>query len=353
MDPMTPDIPADQLVAANEDAADFFRRQLLGLAGPRPRRYLTERGFGVLLDDTKWAIGYAPGPWNRLGDHLAALGYSQAVLAAAGLTSNGTKGQVFDTFRDRITFAVRDPAGRVIGFVGRAGPNAGPATPRYLNTRKTPIYDKSVALFGLAERSSETPQTLVIAEGPLDAIAIDVSTGATTVALATCGTAFTPNHARAVADLRPHAITIALDPDTAGSQGLLRTYEQLKDTNQLGAVRLPSGTDPADLFREQGARALAEAIRSTRPAADEVVDHHLRTWRTEQTGAEAELCLLREVLRDVRRMPKPDIARQVGRLAALLPFDHTTITRELVADIPVGGSVRSSLRGPARGISRG
>ena len=97
-----------RLVAAHEDAAEFYRRTLLGPEGAGPRRYLTERGFGALLDQTPWTVGYAPPGWTRLRDHLTDLGYRDQTLLDAGLTRTSRRGTPIDSFRNRLTFGIRD-----------------------------------------------------------------------------------------------------------------------------------------------------------------------------------------------------------------------------------------------------
>lgn len=319
-----------QLVAANEDAADFYRRHLLGRVEPGPRLYLIERGFGFLVEESKWTVGYAPGTWVGLRNHLAGLGYSDDVMLAAGLLSVGAKGQMYDTFRDRVTLPVRDAAGHVIAFIARKAPNAPGPSPKYLNTRRTEIFNKGTALFGLSERSTSVPERVVVAEGPFDAIAADLATGSETAALAVCGTALTGAHANTISQLGAKEVVLAFDSDAAGGRAVAGAFRYLADTIDVFAVRLPSRLDPAGTLAALGPTVLGQSIKTARPAADEIVDQHFRTWRSDQVGAEATVCLLREVLTDVCRMPKEQVARQVARLAEALPFTHEQITEELV-----------------------
>ncbi|RNL77563.1 toprim domain-containing protein [Nocardioides marmorisolisilvae] len=319
-----------QLIAANEDAAAFFRRHLLGRVEPGPRLYLIERGFGFLVEESKWAAGYAPGTWVGLRNHLAGLGYSDDVMLASGLLSTGAKGQMYDTFRDRVTLPVRDAAGHVIAFIARKAPNAPGSSPKYLNTRRTEIFNKGTALFGLSELSTAVPERVVVTEGPFDAIAADLATGGETAALAVCGTALTAEHASTISQLGAKDVVLAFDPDAAGGRAIACAFHHLAGTTDVLAAHLPSRLDPAGALAALGPTVLGQSIKRARPAADEVVDQHFRSWRSDQVGAEATVCLLREVLTDVRRMPKEQVARQVARLAEALPFTPAQITEELV-----------------------
>ena len=103
----------DVLLAANEDAARFYRDQLLSSTSSGPSTYLTQRGFGTLLDETPWTIGYAPAGWTSLLEHLSQQGYTSAALLAAGLACRTRRNTLVDRFHDRITFGIRNPEGEL------------------------------------------------------------------------------------------------------------------------------------------------------------------------------------------------------------------------------------------------
>ena len=323
----------DQLVAANEDAAAFFRRQLLGPPGQGPRRYLTDRGFERLLDDTIWTVGYAPAAWTALHDHLSDLGYTNACQQATGLITTSRHGRPIDRFRDRITFGVRDLDHSLTGFVARSGPGASPAAPRYLNTPSTQIYDKSETLFGLGEQTTllHASATPVLVEGPLDAIAIHLarSTAARHVGLALCGTALTTQHLDKALVGGPNSATLFFDADTPGQQAMRLAYRHLYPrVRDVTAITPASGSDPADILQRGGGPSLLAELTSAKPAADAIIDRQLDSWPTAQTGVEADLARLRELARLIADIPCPDVARQAVRLRERLPFDHKTIARE-------------------------
>ena len=128
-------------------AARFFRYRLPGSWVPG---YLQARGFGPAIQD-RWQAGYAPAGWNALTRHLRAMGWADEVIEQAGLARRSRRGNLFDVFRDRAMFPVTAPDGTIAGFIGRASDHAPAGVPKYLNSPRTCLYNKSALLFGLWE----------------------------------------------------------------------------------------------------------------------------------------------------------------------------------------------------------
>ncbi|WP_310962515.1 toprim domain-containing protein [Nocardioides terrisoli] len=330
----TPHSP-EVLFAANEDAATYFRRHLLGPEATGPRDYLAGRGFAHLLDDTIWTVGHAPASWTGLHDHLADLGYTDETMLAAGLVTTSRRGSLIDRFRNRVTFGIRDTEGHLIGFTGRAAPGADQTVPRYLNTPRTAIYDKATSLFGLGETASRIREgaTPVLVEGPLDALAVDAanSDGPPVFApLALCGTAFTPGHARQLAASSPGTIVIALDHDASGARAAQSAYFTLRETpSKLQAPKRQDSKDPAEILGAHEPSAVRAHLNTVTPLADRIVTDHLANWPDIDDNAEARICCLRSIARVVSRMQPSDISRQAARLASHLDLPGETVTREL------------------------
>jgi DNA primase len=123
----------------NALAARFFRYHLPGSWVPG---YLEGRGFGPPVQD-QWQAGHAPPGWNALTRHLRTLGWAEDVIEQAGLARRSRLGNLFDVFRDRAMLPVTAPDGAIAGFVGRASDHALPDVPKYLNSPRTCLYDKS------------------------------------------------------------------------------------------------------------------------------------------------------------------------------------------------------------------
>jgi DNA primase len=327
--------PVELLVAANEDAAVFYRQQLIASAEAGPRRYLAERGFAQLLEDTRWTVGFAPDGWTNLRDHMSSLGYSDATLVSAGLLVQGRRGTPYDRFRGRITFGIRNDARQLVGFCARSAPNARGNAPKYLNTSDTQLFQKHAELFGLGEQLDRgtAGSSVVVVEGPLDAIAVDFCAQAAQdpfVALALCGTAVSAAHAEHIRALSPTAVVVVLDEDGAGRAGRERAYLQLRESvADLLCPALPKGSDPADVLLASGSTALRKQLAYTRPLADQLVDDRLGLWPNLNENAEARVACLRETATLVARLRPADLTLVAARLPTDLNLSQQTVTREL------------------------
>lgn len=339
---MTEEAPADDtgaIIAANRAAADFYRTQLGRPTNPGPREYLRGRGFEKLLGETRWAVGYSPRGWTSLTSHLLATGVSEPVLEAAGLSLRTRNGRLIDRFRDRLTFGIRDEQDQLVGFTARCAPRCSTTVPKYLNTPRTFAYNKSAQLFGLGEhvRTRNSCEYVVVVEGPLDAIAVDLACGegAHVVApLALCGTAMSSEQARLVEKLDPHTVVVALDRDRAGYQGAERVYQLLRDGRvPLLTPNLPFDEDVADHLARGGTRRLRDDLESVRSLADELIDARLSSWADVRASAERELCCLRETATLIVQLRPSEIARQARRLTDVLGLPLHTVTRELIEAI--------------------
>ncbi|MEG2779015.1 MAG: CHC2 zinc finger domain-containing protein, partial [Aurantimicrobium sp.] len=151
-----------RILAANTAAAEFFVAQLATPGAAEGRKFLGERGFDKAAAE-HFGIGYAPKAWNELRDHLKTKGFTEEEQLQAGLLSQGDKG-VYDRFRGRVIWPIRDVTGQTIGFGARKlfDDDQGP---KYLNTPETPVYHKQQVLYGLdlAKRDvSKTRRVVVV-----------------------------------------------------------------------------------------------------------------------------------------------------------------------------------------------
>ena len=203
--------------------------------------------------------------------------------------------------------AVRDERGAIVGFIGRAHPDAGAGVPKYLNSPETALYTKGDLLFGLHEAREQLARGAlpVIVEGPFDAIAVSVADDGSYVGLAPCGTALTVLQVTAlagVADLDQTGVLVALDGDRAGHDGIVKAYEiLLAHTGKLSAAILPSGQDPAGILQTDGPTALCDALRHTESLAQVVIDTYLDRWGRQLEHAEGQLRAMRSVARLIAR----------------------------------------------------
>ena len=242
-----------------EKAAEFYHQTLrTGKGAGKARSYLRSRGFDSETVE-QFRIGYAPDQWDALASHL---NVPTEKLEAAGLGRPGPRGGPIDFFRDRVMFPVADANGVVVGFGGRMMPDG--QQPKYKNTAKTRLYDKSKVLYGLhwAKKQIVAEDEIIVCEGYTDVIGcFRAGLGR---AVATCGTALTDDHVKTMVRFAKR-IVIAFDADGAGKAAADRFYEwEDRHNAEVFVAAIPEGADPGQLA-EEDPEALQEAIRSAEP----------------------------------------------------------------------------------------
>ena len=265
----------DTAYALNEACREFFCGLLLsGERGARARAYLRERGLEQETIE-KFQLGLSPPDGESLRRHLASKGYSQEQMALAGVVTQSGDGSYRDLFRRRLMFPIRDAEGRLAGFGGRSLEDSGP---KYLNSPKSPVFDKGRILYAMhLAKDAVREKGIVIVEGYMDAISAHQGGFANVVA--SMGTALTQQQASLVRGLvrrpgssEPGDVILALDPDDAGSKATSGGLESESSLNALQTVfkgrvgrtnfyerpdspsfkvaLLPNGKDPDEIIRE-------------------------------------------------------------------------------------------------------
>ena len=267
-----------RLYAANGAAAEFFRAQLATSEAESARRFLGERGFDAGAA-AHFGVGYAPRGWSNLRDALHKLGFTDEELSSAGLVSQGQRG-VYDRFRGRAIWPIRDVTSQVIGFGARKlyDDDQGP---KYLNTPETPVYRKSQVLYGLdlAKRDISRDHRVVVVEGYTDVMACHLA-GITT-AIASCGTAFGSDHISVLRrimgdDSASGEVVFTFDPDAAGQKAALRAFgDEKRFAAQTYVAVAPEGLDPCDLRLQRGDSAVRTLMDTKVPMFEFVIDQRL------------------------------------------------------------------------------
>lgn len=347
---LKPQTPADQkreqikltLSEVMEAALDFFRKQMFETeAGKRALDYLHKRG---LTDETIkiWGLGYAPNSWNLLLDHLLAKGFNRELIMQAGLLTQGEEDRVYDRFRDRLMFPIRNPYGKMAGFGGRIlNPED---VPKYLNSPATDLFDKGRLLYGLdmARAGMRKENQAVIVEGYMDVIGLHQA--GYTNAVSPMGTALTEAQFNLIKKVTTN-IVLALDPDAAGqnatmrgletarkamdqseeltinSKGLLQIERSLKA--DIRVTELPDGLDPDEIVLADPAR-WQFILENAKPIINHVmdslaVDRDLSDPKVKREIADQVLPLLEDVASPIER----DAYRL--RLATMLRLDERTL----------------------------
>jgi DNA primase len=257
-----------QLVQVMEEAVKWFRLQLRTTAASDARDYLAKRKLSPEAQD-RWDIGFAPASWSALTDAMKQKGISIDLLIASGLVAKSDTRAGYDRFRNRIIFPIRDARGRAISLGGRAmDPND---QAKYLNGPETELFDKGRSLYnmGPAREAAGKGKPLVVAEGYMDVIAL--SEAGFTATVAPLGTAVTEDQLRLMWRIHPEPI-IALDGDKAGTAAALRVIDLALPVLEAGQglrfAILPTGLDPDDLIKAQGAPAMQRVLDAAQPMVD-------------------------------------------------------------------------------------
>jgi DNA primase len=234
----------------NEAAAIWFHHQLLQSPNAQyARSYLDSRGVNN-ESLVQWRLGYAP-EGNALTHYLREQGYGDQELVDAGLVrareakggsaSSGGSNDLYDYFRNRLLFPIRDARGRTIAFGGR---ELGGGHPKYLNTPQTPLFDKSATLYGLdlAREAIRKQDRVIVVEGYMDAI-VTHQYGSRNV-VACIGSAITEKHIHQIKRLT-RRVTLCLDPDVAGESATLRGIAVAQQAFDRVVVPIPGPSPTA------------------------------------------------------------------------------------------------------------
>ena len=254
------------LYGAMEAASTFFRTQLA--RSDKARAYVEKRGIAAEIVE-RYAIGYAPDGFSGLREALGTDPRRLQLLERGGLFSKNDKGHVYDKFRDRLMFPIHDRRGRTIAFGGRViDPED---SPKYLNSPETPLFHKGRELYGLwqAKQANQKLERLIVVEGYMDVVAL--AQYGVSQAVATLGTATTPDHAELLFRNAPD-VYFCFDGDRAGRSAAWKALEsvlpRMKDGRQAFFLFLPDGEDPDSLVRQEGVAGFDARLRDATPLSE-------------------------------------------------------------------------------------
>ena len=251
---------------ALDAAAQFFQKQLA--ASDKARAYVERRGIDAGIVE-RYAIGCAPDGFSGLKDALGTDPRRLSLLERAGLLSKNDKGHVYDKFRDRLMFPIHDRRGRVIAFGGRV--LDAEDSPKYLNSPETSVFHKGRELYGLWQARQANPklERLVVVEGYMDVVAL--AQYGVSQAVATLGTATTPDHAELLFRNAPD-VFFCFDGDRAGRSAAWKALEsvlpRMRDGRQALFLFLPEGEDPDTIVRKEGVEGFDARLREAMPLSE-------------------------------------------------------------------------------------
>ncbi len=298
----------------------------------RASAYVRNRGLDAAIIE-RFMIGYAPESWNEVLRRFGATDESRALLLAAGLiiereTPRAGSEPYYDRFRDRIMFPIRDPRGRVLGFGGRILDRG---EPKYLNSPETELFHKGRELYGLHEirLARQNLKRLIVVEGYMDVVRLHQA--GLQYAVATLGTATTPEHLRRVFRLVSEVV-FAFDGDRAGRAAAWRALQnvlpEVREGREIRFLFLPEGEDPDSLVGREGREAFEQRLGTSVPLS-EYLTGQLRgqVELTHADGRARYAALARPLLEKIpagiyRELLIERIAQEIGlaadRLRALL-----------------------------------
>jgi len=251
------------MYAALDAAAKFFQRQLE--SSEKAKAYLDGRGVDAAIR-AQFSIGFAPDGFSALKDALGTDERRIKLLDKTGMLSKSDSGRVYDKFRDRVMFPIHDRRGRVIAFGGRVLQKDD--GPKYLNSPETPLFHKGRELYGLwqVRQANQKIERLVVVEGYMDVVSLFQY--GVTQAVATLGTATTPDHAELLFRNSPD-VYFCFDGDAAGQRAAWKALEsvlpRMKDGRQAFFLFLPDGEDPDSIVRSEGAAGFDTRLQQATP----------------------------------------------------------------------------------------
>jgi DNA primase len=329
-----------------EAAIAFYHAVLTGSRqGAAALDYLRGRGF---TDETvaRYQLGWAPAGWDALARQLASRRQVRPdELIEVGLASPRQRGGgVYDRFRERVIFPIRDANGHPVGLGGRilgkegTGEDGRDRGPKYLNSPATPLFDKSRTLYLVDRAKSAIRKTgqAVIVEGYTDALMAHQAGFENVVA--SLGTALTPQQVALITRYGKR-IALAYDVDAAGEKAgtfgataleeLIRQLapdESGVELDDVRVVRLPEGKDPDEVLRDEPDR-WREEVRTAQPIVDYLVDGHARAHDLKAAGGKARFA--EAALDVVRTLPPLMRDPYIQRIQQLSGISEETLRASL------------------------
>lgn len=311
-----------KILEMNREAARFYFAQLTTGNEKTALTYLRNRG---LEDKTikRFGLGYAPDTWGTLKDHLLAKGYTLDQMHKAALIGKSKNDSYYDVFRGRIMFPIIDLRGNVIAFGGRI---MGEGGPKYLNSGDTLVFKKSKNLFAMNRAKATKQEQLLLVEGYMDVISVHQA--GFDNAIATLGTALTPEQARLIAQYTAQVV-IAYDADEAGQNATKRAIKIFDEIGiKVRVLAIPDAKDPDEYIKKFGAGRFKLLIDGSANAMDfeiqKLMNKHDTTIADGKVNFLKDFCyLMAEVTNGIQR----DV--YIGKIATDLSVSKDAIIEQV------------------------
>ncbi|MHA7836621.1 MAG: DNA primase [bacterium] len=332
---------------ANALAQELYREALRSPEARSARSYLVSRGLDGQAAE-RFGIGFAPARWDAVAERLRQARIPADVGARAGLLAErrSSKGH-YDRLRGRITFPIQDVRGRVIGFGGRAlEPDQ---EPKYLNTPESPVFQKRQAFYGYPEALEPIRRAgrAILCEGYFDQIAF--ARAGLGEALATCGTALTPEHGTQLRR-RTREIVLVFDGDEAGRQATEKALALLLPHGlRIRSALIPGGGDPDDLLSKEGPEALRRLVDEAPDALEMAIRNAVRHGvATPDQKADAVARVAPLVARVADAVSRDEYTRRLALAVDASPSAVASLIRDAVRSPELTPRVDPDALSPAR-----
>ncbi len=307
-----------QLYDLHTVAVKLYKENLQSKTGGKVRNYLKKRGLSEETID-RFNLGYATSSWDQLFSVIASKDIPDDVVQKSGLFSKSDKG-VFDRFRDRIMFPIKNRGGRVVAFGGRD--LGGTSDAKYLNSPETPIYNKSEILYGLSvtKDAIRKEKSLVVVEGYMDLLQL-YQHGILNV-VATSGTALTEKQVNEIRKVT-NVVDLAYDGDGPGRKDTIRAGNNLlKGGLTPEIIEIPEGLDPDSWIKNKGTKEFTKA----KDRSIGLIDFHIKFTELDLSKPVDRSQLAREIIDEIVNV-KDKIVQQftLKQITELLSVDENTL----------------------------
>lgn len=278
------------------EIAQKYYRWNLGNSATKDKaiNYLKKRGINSDLAKT-FGIGYSSEGWNNITQLAKSVKVSDEIIIDTGLAIKNDKGNIYDRFRGRIMFPIRNIQGNVIAYGGRVIDDVDGV--KYINSPETIVFQKSNVLYGLyeyrqikKENQSLVSSSLVVVEGYMDVVGL--AQHSFYGAVATLGTAFSQNHAK-ILFRETNSIVLCFDGDSAGQNAAIRTIKIilpiLDGNKKLKILTLSDGKDPDDYIKEYGLEAFNNALDNAIAVSDYLINNFVGNKDLSKAESKAEV----------------------------------------------------------------
>lgn len=334
----------EKMFEACKLTAEFYQKLLDSPEGKPGRDYLIKRGLSEEIIKL-FQIGWAPADWRVLLGYLQSKKIPEAISEEAALLKKSPKGQLYDVFRGRVMFPIKNSQEKIIAFGGRKiGDEEGP---KYLNSPESPIFSKRQELFGLhlaKKNIDDVWKHLILVEGYMDAVTL-FQYGFKNV-VATLGTALGESHAKMMKRYVDEVVVL-YDGDVAGQNATMRSLEILLEAElHIRVISLPEGLDPDDYLKKYGADAMKNLIKESPDFLRFKLDVLLKNYsRTDPMGI---VKMTNELLDTFMRVKNEVLlSSYFKRVAEELRVDESSLRREFSLM-----KQKSDSRHPPRGMEK-